>query len=146
MSAELVLERLRRFLLTLTALLCVGTVIELALTEHTETIVQWIPFGLCGLGFMAAIGVLLRPQRLTLLGLRVCMGLLALGSFLGIYEHLEHNMAFELEIRPNAVVREVFVAALGGANPLLAPGILALTAILAIAATYYHPALERAKG
>lgn len=146
MSAELVLERLRRFLLTLTALLCVGTVIELALTEHTETIVQWIPFGLCGLGFVAAIGVLLRPQRLTLLGLRVCMGLLVLGSFLGIYEHLEHNVAFELEIRPNAVVSDIFVAALGGANPLLAPGILALMALLAIAATYYHPALEQTEG
>lgn len=146
MSAELVLERLRRFLLTLTALLCVGIVIELALTEHTETIVQWIPFGLCGLGFVAAIGVLLRPQRLTLLGLRVCMGLLVLGSFLGIYEHLEHNVVFELEIRPNAVVSDIFVAALGGANPLLAPGILALMALLAIAATYYHPALEQTEG
>jgi hypothetical protein len=38
---------------------------------------------------------------------------------------------------------------LSGANPLLAPGIMALTAALAIAATYYHPSLranERAEG
>jgi hypothetical protein len=31
---------------------------------------------------------------------------------------------------------------LGGENPLLAPGILAVAAMLALAATYYHPALS----
>jgi hypothetical protein len=33
--------------------------------------------------------------------------------------------------------------ALTGAAPLLAPGVLALAGVLAIAATYYHPALGR---
>jgi hypothetical protein len=62
---------------------------------------------------------------------------------IGIYEHIEHNLAFELEIRPNATAGQVFMEALGGASPLLAPGILALAAILAIAATYYHPAFGK---
>jgi hypothetical protein len=35
------------------------------------------------------------------------------------------------------------VDALMGANPLLAPGILALAGVLAIAATYHHPALRK---
>lgn len=142
MSPAIILERLRRFLLLLSALLCVGTVIELLLTNHWEDIIQLIPFALCGLGLIAIMVVLLYPQRLTLLGLRGCMALIALGSLFGIYEHLEHNLAFELEIRPNAVVGDIFMDALAGANPLLAPGILALAAILAVAATYYHPALE----
>lgn len=142
MSPTVILGRLRRFLLVLSALLCVGTVIELLLTNHWEDVIQLIPFALCGLGLVAIMVVLLYPQRLTLLSLRGCMALVALGSLFGIYEHLEHNLAFELEIRPNAVVGDIFMDALAGANPLLAPGILALAAILAVAATYYHPALE----
>lgn len=57
-------------------------------------------------------------------------------------EHIEHNLAFELEIRPNATTGDVFFEALSGANPLLAPGILGLAAIVALAATYYHPQLD----
>ena len=50
---------------------------------------------------------------------------------------------FALEIQPNATTSEIVMDALRGANPLLAPGVLALAAILAIAATYYHPALHQ---
>jgi hypothetical protein len=40
-------------------------------------------------------------------------------------------------------VSDVWFKALRGADPLLAPGILALAGILSTAATYRHPALER---
>jgi hypothetical protein len=62
----------------------------------------------------------------------------------GIFEHIEHNFGFALEIQPNATAPDVFWAALGGANPLLAPGILAFAALLALAASYYHPLLHPA--
>jgi hypothetical protein len=143
MNATIILHRLRVFLLSIAALLCVGTVLELWLTEHTESAVQLIPFGLCGLGLLAIGAALLRPQRATLLILRLSMGLMAVGSAFGIFEHIEHNLAFELEIRPTATANQVFLDALSGASPLLAPVILALAAVLAIAATYYHPALEK---
>jgi hypothetical protein len=143
MNATVILHRLRLFLLGIAGLLCVGTVVELWLTEHTESIIQLIPFGLCGLGLLAVGAALLRPRRATLLILRLSMGLMALGSAFGIFEHIEHNLAFELEIRPTATANQVFLDALSGASPLLAPGILALAAVLAIAATYYHPALEK---
>jgi hypothetical protein len=82
--------------------------------------------------------------RLALwVGVRRTHGLLVAGSLFGVYEHIEHNLAFELEIRPGAGLGDVWFEALKGASPLLAPGILVLAAILAIAATYYHPALER---
>jgi hypothetical protein len=57
--------------------------------------------------------------------------------------HLFDNFAFEREIRPNAALVDVIINALRGVNPLLAPGILALAAALAIAATYRHPVLHR---
>lgn len=145
MSDAQVLLRLRQFLLVVSALLFVGTLVELWLINHMEDPVQLIPFALCGLGLVAVFVAMLRPRRAALLGLRACMGLVVLGSFLGGYLHLESNLGFHRELHPNASTGDLLMGALGGANPLLAPGILALTAALAIAATYYHPAL-RTKG
>lgn len=144
MSAEIVVRRLRRFLLVLAGSLCIGTVVELLLVEHRENLVQLIPFVLSGLGLIAVLTVLFRPQRTTLRALQIVMVLNILGSLFGVYEHVEHNMAFALEIRPNTTTSAAFWEALSGANPLLAPGILALAAMIALAATYYHPALQEA--
>jgi hypothetical protein len=145
MSDASVLLRLRQFLLVVSALLFVGTLVELWLINHMEDPVQLIPFALCGLGFVAVLVAMLRPRRAVLLGLRVCMGLVILGSFLGAYLHIEGNLGFHRELHPNAPTGDLLMGALGGANPLLAPGILALTAVLASAATYYHPALAKVR-
>jgi len=145
MSAELVLARLRRFLLGLAGLICVATVVELWLIKHTEDPIQWLPFILCGVGIAAVLAVLLRPQRSTLRTLQVIMGLLIVGSFFGVYEHVTSNLEFALEIQPNAPTNTLIFKALGGANPLLAPGMLAFAALLALAAIYYHPAWQTGK-
>lgn len=146
MIDSVVLSRLRRFLLVVSALLFVGTLSELWLIEHTEDTVQLLPFALCGLGLLAAVVVLLRPRRSTLLALRACMSLAVLGSLVGVYLHVESNFALQREIDPNAPTGQAVMAALGGANPLLAPAVLALAAVLATAATYYHPALQKVTG
>lgn len=143
MSAEIVLDRLRRFLLGLAGFMAVGTIVELALTKHWENAVQMLPFVLAGLSFITIVAVLIRPQIGALRLLRWLMLVVLVGSLFGVYEHLEHNIEFALEIRPNAAVADVFWGALAGANPLLAPGILAFMAILVLAATYYHPALAK---
>ncbi len=136
MSPADVLARLRRFLLAFSVLLLGGSLVELFLVEHTEDAVQLIPFALCGLGALAALGALFKPRRATLLGLRACMLLVILGSLFGVYQHVSHNLAFRQEVNPNATTGELLRGALGGANPLLAPGILAAAAVLALAATY----------
>jgi hypothetical protein len=141
MSPADVLSRLRRFLLLFSVALLGGSLLELWLIEHTEETLQLIPFGLCGLGMLAALAALLRPRRPTLLTLRVCMGLVVLGSLLGIYLHVAGNLALQREISPKAGAGATLFGALGGGNPLLAPGILAVAAMLALAATYQHPAL-----
>ena len=141
MSARIIEGRLRWFLLVLAGLMCLGTIIELWLTEHTEEPIQFLPFILCGAGFVTIVAVGFRPQRWTIIALRLVMGAVVLGSLFGTFEHVKSNVAFELEIRPNAALGNVFGDALHGATPLMAPGILALMAIIAIASTYYHPAL-----
>lgn len=122
--------------------LCLGTVVELVLVGHTEDFWQWVPFGLCGLGAAALLLALRWPGRTSLRILRGVMALLALGSVLGVYQHVSHNLAFALEIHPNAHWQAVFWEALGGASPLMAPGILALIALLGFAATWHHPLLD----
>ena len=144
MGTTTVEQRLRTFLLVLAGWMCVGTVVELFLAKHTEDPLQFAPFVLCGLGLIAVMAALRRPRRATLMALRGVMSLLMIGSLFGMYEHLANNFAFELEMRPSAVWSDVWFQALRGAAPLLAPGILALAAIIAIAATYEHPALVRA--
>ena len=141
MNPEVVLRRLRLFLLALSAALLCGAVTELWLVEHTEDPLQLIPFVLCGLGAVALIVALLRPTRATLWALRACMLLVAAGSLLGVYLHVESNFGLERELNPGMSAGQVLLGALGGANPLLAPGVLAIAAVLALAATYQHPAL-----
>ena len=141
MSAETLLSRFRAFLLLTAGLCCVASVVELWLEEHTGSIPQLIPFYLCGLGAVAIAAALLRPQRVTLRIMRYVMGAMLVGSLFGLFEHVEHNFEFAREIRPNATFSVLLSDTLYGANPLLAPGILALAAALAIAATYYHPSL-----
>lgn len=141
MSAEAVLERLRRFLLGLAAFMSVGTIVELVLTEHWGDAVQILPFVLAGFSFLLILAVLIRPQVGTLRLLRWVMGIALAGSLFGIYEHIENNIEFAREIQPNATTMTLLWNGFAGANPLLAPGILAFTAILALAATYYHPSL-----
>jgi hypothetical protein len=141
---ESVVERgLRRFLLLTVLGICLATVIELWLTEHYQEPTQVIPFALCVISLLAVSAVIAHPSRVGILVLRGTMVLLGTGGVLGVGLHLFNNFAFEREIRPNAALVDVIINALRGVNPLLAPGILALAAALAIAATYRHPVLHR---
>jgi hypothetical protein len=144
LSPSEVLSRLRLFLLVLSVMLFGGTLVELFLIEHWQDAIQLIPFVLCGLGMLAVLAALLRPRRATLLALRVLMVAVALGSLFGIYEHVTDNLALQREINPGQPTSELVLNTLGGANPLLAPGTLAVAAVLALAVTYRHPSLSKA--
>lgn len=143
MSADLILAQLRRFLLGLAAFICVGTMVELALAKHWEDPVQLLPFLLAGLSLLTIGAVLLNPRQGWVRLLRWITAITLAGSLFGVYEHLEGNVAFALEIHPNSTASKLVFEALAGGNPLLAPGILAFMAVLALAATYYHPALQK---
>jgi hypothetical protein len=106
-----------------------------------STNINLVPFILSLLGFVAVTAALFKPRPQTIWGLRLAMVLIGLGRLLGVYEHLRGNIGFALEIQPNATLGSVFFQSFFGANPLLAPGILGIIALLALAATYYHPAL-----
>ncbi len=142
MSAEIIVERLQRLLLGLAVFMVVGTLGELIVIEHYQQTEQYFPIVMSVVALISLGAAIVRPQRWTFQVMRAVMIVLGLVSLLGLYYHITGNFAFELEIRPNATLSEVFMDALGGANPLLAPGVLGIAAVLALASTYCHPALK----
>jgi len=138
MTAAEILSRLRRFLLLLSLFLFGGALIELSLVGHTKELVQWIAFALAGAGALTLLLVLFRLSPVTVRILRVCMLLVVLGSMFGMYEHFSGNVAFAREIQPASTTSRLFWRGLQGGNPLLAPGVLAVASLLALAATYRY--------
>ena len=137
-TAAEVLRRLRKFLLVLSLLLFVGALVELLLVGHTVEFVQWIAFVLAGAGALSVSMSLFNFGPATVRLLRVCMIVVALGSFFGIYQHISGNIAFAREIHPDSSTSQLFWRGLQGGNPLLAPGVLAVAALLALSATYRY--------
>jgi hypothetical protein len=138
LTAAEVLSRLRKFLLMLAVLLFAGALIELWLVGHTAEFVQWVAFVLAGVGASSSLLALFRLGPATVRILRVCMLVVALGSFFGIYQHISGNIALAREVHPDYSTSQLFWRGLQGGNPLLAPGILVVAALLALSATYRY--------
>ena len=141
LNAAEVLRRLRRFLLLLAIMLFAGAVVELWLVGHTASWLQWIPFVLSALGTVVALIVLFNPTPATVRWLRLCMVVVVLGTLLGVYEHISGNVTLEREVNPSAATSRLLWRGVTGGNPLLAPGVLAIAAVLAVSATYKSDAL-----
>lgn len=137
-SSSEVLRRIRKFLLLLTISLFAGALAELWLVGHTEDVLQLVPFVLSVVGIVVSLLVFFWPSTGTIQVMRIWMAVVVLGTLLGIYLHIEGNVAFEREVDPQATTSRLLLQGLGGGNPLLAPGILTIAAVLAVAATYRY--------
>ena len=142
MNSEIILARLRQFLLIISAAVFLMTVTELFFLSHWSETIQFLPFVLSGLGLITLSLAYFRPNRGTITALRWSMIVIAACSLIGVYEHMANNLGFRMEIQPNATTWELILATLEGANPVLAPGILTLGAVIGLAAMYQHPVLE----
>ena len=142
MNAEHVLTKLRQYLLIISAGIFVMTVSELVFLSHWNETIQFLPFALSALGLITLALAYFRPSRGILNGTRWSMFVIAVCSLIGFYEHMTNNYSFWLEIKPNATTWDLIKATLGGANPVLAPGILMLGAVIGLMALYKHPLLE----
>jgi hypothetical protein len=142
MDSDHILAKLRQFLLIIAAGVFVMTVTDLFFLSHWKLTIQFLPFALCALGLITLAFAYFRPTPKTLRVLRWCLFLIAACSFIGFYEHMSHNYSFWLKIKPAATAFELIKATLGGANPILAPGILMLGAVIGLMAIYKHPLLE----
>ena len=142
MNSEQVLTKLRQYLLIISAGIFVMTVSELIFLSHWNETIQFLPFALSGLGLITMALGYFRPNHATLNGLRWSMLVIAVCSLIGFYEHMLINYEFWLEIKPNATTWDLVKATFEGANPVLAPGILMLGAVIGLMAIYKHPLLQ----
>ncbi|HJS18425.1 MAG TPA: hypothetical protein VJ785_06740 [Anaerolineales bacterium] len=142
MNSDATLARLRIFLLLIAAGVFIMTITELFFLGHWNETIQYLPFALSALGLITLAYFYFRPNRASTLVLRWSMILIGVCSFIGFYQHMAMNYSFWLEIYPDAAIWELVRAILEGENPVLAPGILLLGAVIGLAAIYRHPLLE----
>lgn len=133
----------RRILLALFALGVVVSTVELLLLEHTESTTQRLPLYALGVAAAAGIGAAVWPRTWTVRAFQVVgVALIVIGA-LGLYLHYRSNAEFEREMEPSIHGWALASAALRGATPALAPGLMAQLGLLALAYTYRHPAFQR---
>ncbi len=138
------MDKLRPFLLGILVLSIGATVTELLLLEHFESVWQWVPIVLLGLGFCACLLVGIWPNRGVFAIFRVIMAACVIAGLVGIWLHYRGNVEFELEM--NAAIKgfELFRDSMMGATPALAPGSMTQLGLLGLAYTYRHPRLRQA--
>lgn len=130
---------LRLLLLAILAVGLVGLAGELLLLEHTETFWQWIPLVLIGLGLVIVPVFAIRPTLVTLRAFQAVMVLMVVAGGLGLVLHYKGNVEFEREMAPNLSGMALFVKAMMGATPALAPGSLTQVGLVGLATTFRHP-------
>ncbi|MEP7270509.1 MAG: hypothetical protein ABI882_03345 [Acidobacteriota bacterium] len=131
----------RRFFLAIFVFCLVGTGAELLLLEHFEGFWQKVPLILM-LASLIALGWHFLNRRPA--SVRVFQGMMILlltGGGAGLILHFLGNVEFEREMHPDAAGFRLFVDALMGATPALAPGTMMQLGLLGLAYTYRHPAL-----
>ncbi|MGE3857549.1 MAG: hypothetical protein AB7G21_11405 [Dehalococcoidia bacterium] len=145
---------LRGAILVLTGVALAGTTAELVITRHWESTVQVLPFVIVGVAAVA-LGLVAAARRARLVRIaRVLSIIVLLAAAFGVWEHIEGNEhAGALDQRTAATwettpaLQRFWLAASGGVGPSppLAPGVLAQSALMLLAATLHHPALDRAE-
>ncbi len=137
------LALLRRIVLAILAFEALGLIAELVLLGHDKTPPQMIPLVLLGLVIVSSLMAYNARSAAVLRAFQVAMALLMLGGAFGVWEHLESNIAFSLELHPQMGLLQRAWDVLKGATPALAPGTLVQMGLLGLAFTFRHPLLAR---
>jgi hypothetical protein len=134
---------LRRLLLAVTVVGILGLALELLFLEHWESVWQWVPFVVLGVGLLSAILVWRWPSPATLRFFAAMMALFVVAGAIGLVLHYQGNAEFELERHPEMRGLPLLWSSLRGATPALAPGALAQLGLVGLTFAYRHPALRR---
>lgn len=135
--------RLRRVVWAVAVATYLGAAVELALVEHWHEWEQWIALATVAVALVATASGWRAPSAGTLRAVRVVSGAVLAVSVAGVGFHLWGNFAFSREVSPGDGAWERAADTLTGGSPAFAPGVLAVAAALALAATIGHPAAPR---
>lgn len=130
------LSMLRKGMLIVLLIGTVGNTVELVLLEHYEDWRQWVPIMLLSVMTLIALPVLLRPSAGWIRLWRGLMGLSVVAGLAGLWFHYAGNVEFEIERTPELGGLALFMAAMGGATPALAPGTMVQFGLLGLLAVW----------
>ena len=122
--------RLKRVILLAFALITVGTVLELYLLHHYESIYQLIPILCIALIVVSVIALVFLRTIFVKNSFKFILLVTALSGVYGVYLHLYANFEFELEIRPSADTWDLISESFSGALPALAPFSMVVLALI----------------
>ncbi len=131
------LATIRRLLLALLCLACVGTTTELWMMGHHEDPWQWAPLAVMVMCAACAVWVFTTWAGPAVRTLRVLMVVLILTGMTGAFMHYRANMEFQLEMDPSLGGIELMSKILHAkAPPSLAPGNMALIGLIGLVAVW----------
>ena len=145
---------LRRGLLWVAAITCVGIAVELAADRHWTTPIQFVAWAALVVTAVAIVLVATARSAAPVRLGRILAVVVMLSAVLGIWEHVESNYdAGELDFEYASSWENVseptrwWLAASKtvGPSPPLAPGALAQASLCVLLATLRHPALKPAE-
>ncbi len=130
---------IRQALLFILVLGNVGVAAELLLLKHTDGFWQLIPFALIGMTLLVTAWYGLSRSRSSLRTLRVILVFCFVSGGVGVVQHFRGNLVYAAESNPSISGRELYLEAIMGSTPALAPGTMVLLALIGLAFVFRHP-------
>ncbi len=147
MTTADVLPLLRRGMLAVLLLGCVGLIGELVLLEHYSELTQIPPLALCAAMALAVLAHWIGGGAKTVRAIQTVALLMVVSGAVGVFfhgeENLEHAREEAEEYGEAAAGREFWTNVVKGEAPMLAPGTMIQFGLLALLFAYKHPALKR---
>lgn len=122
--------RLKQVITVALLFMMIGTTMELYLLDHYEDTLQLIPLFCIGAALLVMLLLFFQRSRGLIIAFQLILGMTALSGIYGAYLHLRANYEFELEMRPTAKGWDLFVEAMSGALPSLAPASMMVLALI----------------
>jgi hypothetical protein len=137
------LSFLRRALLFILTLGLIGTEIELLLLKHTDGFWQIAPLALIGGAIVVLTWWAATRSAASLRALQVAMLIFLASGVAGVVLHFRGNVNYARDSNPSLSGRELYMEAIVGATPALAPGTMIQLGLLGLAFAFRHPRLRR---
>ena len=144
MNAEKLINRLYNFFVGFGIFVFIGTLVEISALHHTHEAIQFVPFVLLPLGIILGIILLLKPGKALRQAALIGMWIIAVGGLGGMLVHVSGNLE-EVFHGGGSSLLQILQDAIGGRNPLLAPGTLTIGAAMILAVMYARKSLESKK-
>lgn len=130
---------LRRGILALLVIGCVGLIGELVLLEHYTELYQLPPLIFLTVTLLTVVWHWTSGSAASLKAIQVVALLLVVTGTVGLFLHLNANIEYERELEPDAVGIQFWSEVIRGDMPTLAPGTLIQFGLLGLLYAYRHP-------